>query len=77
MLDILQIFVQQVIYKLMLDIFERKRLEIITFDMVSFQLLQVTLEVIVENLGGHLAFQACPLIEIIINLLLELHEALI
>jgi len=64
-------------HEVMLDIFQRHRLKVISFNMVGFELLQMVLQIVVKYLGSHLTLEPRPLIEIIINLLLKAHEILI
>jgi len=77
MLDVLEITIEKVFDEIVLDVFHWVRLEVIALDMMRFELLQVRLQIIIKNLGSHLAFEARPFVEIIVDLLLELNEALV
>jgi hypothetical protein len=77
MLDVLKVAIEQVFHQVELDIFQGEGLEVIAFDMMRFELLKMGLEVVVEDLGSHLALEPRPLIEVIEYLLLEINEALI
>lgn len=77
MLDVLQVPVQQILHEVLLHVLHRERLEVVTFDVVRLQLLQVRLQIVVEDLRSHFALQASPLVEVIIYLLLEVNEALV
>jgi hypothetical protein len=78
MLNVLEISIEQVLNKVLLDIFDHWEWhKIISFNIMCLQLLEMALQIIVEYLLSHFAFQSCPLIEIIIHFLLERHEILI
>ena len=77
MLDVREIPTEQVIYEVLLDGFGSTRLEVISFDVICLELLQMALEVVVRDSLCHFALQTSALGELMVEVLLELDELLI
>ena len=76
-LDVREIPTEQVIYEVLLDGFGSTRLEVISFDVICLELLQMALEVVVRDSLCHFALQTSALVELSEQVLLVLEEPLI
>jgi len=75
--EVLEIPREQVIYEVLVNGFGSTRLEVISFDVICGELVQMALEVVVRDFLRHFDLHASGLAELMVEVPLEIHELLI